>query len=134
LTIKGLESEINSIAGPLKLQNGTMDGLEFVGGAVTIDPQGNIVTKASISTPKLNITSFDEGTSSASIGQGIIKKGQLRTVIQTTAVTDTSYILLTPKTFGPSLVVSQQQKGESFTVDMQHTMTKDMPFNWWIVN
>lgn len=134
LTIKGLDGEINSISGPLKLQNGMLDGLEFVGGAVTIDKKGHIVTKASISAQKINITTDEESTATASIGEGIIKKGQTEVVITTSAVTEKSYIFVTAKTLGVTLIVADQVGGNSFTVEMEQSINKDVKFNWWIVN
>lgn len=126
-------ASINTSAGPLKLQSDGYNGIDLVKGNVTIDTSGNVKTKGEITAKKINIDT--KNVQSASLGTGTLSSGMSKIVIHTTAVTDDSKIFITPKTATTlPLSVTSQKDGDSFTVEMAAPATKDVKFNWWIIN
>ena len=137
LTITGLDDDgyaaINTTAGPLKLQSDGFNGVDILNGKVTIDAIGNIKTTAAITAKKYNVDTTE--ALSASLGEATLEAGQTLIDIETSAVTSTSAIFVTPKTKTElPLSVTQQVPGTSFRVELSTPDTKDIKFNWWIVN
>ena len=153
LNITGLDlaggSDIDTDSGPLRLQSTAQNELEIMNGKVIVDTEGNIKTTGSITasevrTNKLTIDSRlrgnDNGVSgndilTSSLGRGILKKGEKKIVIETTAVTANSEIFITPKALiDYPLVVTGKTEGESFTVEIKIAEDIDTEFSWFIIN
>lgn len=153
LTINGFDDSsattsatISTLAGPLRLQANAMNDLDIMNGKVLINTDGNITTSGSITasvvnTAKLNINVADTlqsplpASASASIGEAVLKAGQLSVTINTGSVTAKSFIFVTPKSdISSPLTVSSQVAGTSFTVKINAAQATDVKFNWWIVN
>ena len=137
LAINGLNddgnAEINTSAGPLKLQSHGLFGIDILDGKVSINTNGDITTKGELTAKKVNIDTTD--VLSASLGEGTIPVGSTSAVIATTAITNKSKIFLTPKTkiTLPISVTSQTASG-SFKVELSSPASVTIKFNWWIIN
>jgi hypothetical protein len=119
--------------GKLKFQSEAQGLVDFFNGRITLDPQGGLVTKGEITAKKLNID-ITNG-SSASLGQASILPSQTKVVVYTTAVTADSKIFVTARTkTGFQLSVTSQSAGNSFTVELSGKTSKEVKFDWWIVN
>jgi len=137
-------SEIN-VFGILFLQKSILaQGLDVFNGKVTVDKNGNItvlgeVKASAVSTNKLTILNqliaSSSATLSASIGTGKILAGQTSITIPTRQVSETAKIFVTPRssTSGQALVVETVKAGESFNVTLDHSISADTTFDWWIV-
>ena len=109
---------------------------------VVFDEQGNITASGSATFAKLNISGMDDATatvsatSSATIGEATMSAGVKTISIETTAVTDQSLIYVTPQssTNNQVLYVKTKTPGIGFTVNIDTAISKDVKFNWWIVN
>jgi site-specific recombinase XerD len=70
-----------------------------------------------------------------SIGVGKIPVGRTYVVIQAPAVTEDSLIFVTPKTnTSTPIAVTNKTAGQSFIVSTSSPSTRDIHFNWWIIN
>lgn len=86
-------------------------------------------------------TSITETTASGSAGTAVIKANQTERTITTPYVKKDSLIYVTPVSDTEGLVPyvarqipeSKKTKG-SFTIQISSTTTKDIRFNWWIIN
>jgi hypothetical protein len=134
LSIHGLEGEINTIGQPLKLQSLRTNNIDLMAGKVIIDPAGNVTAKGEITVKKYNIDISDPD--SASFGRATLKANTSSLTVKTKAVKGKSGIFLTPraKTGGQTLAVGSVTDGDSFTVEVEHVVTNNVPFDWWIVN
>jgi hypothetical protein len=136
LTINGTDgdgSAINTLAGPLRLQPTSLGNVEIMGDKFIIDTKGNLKTVGEITTKKINIDIADG--QATSIGEGIIKSGETQTIITTTAVTEKSFIFVSPKSkLTVPLSVTNQSPGASFTVEISSAQSSEIKFNWWIIN
>jgi len=134
LSMHGLDGTIDAIGNTLKLQSLGIGSIDLLAGKVTVDDTGNIVSQGELTVRKLNIDESDPA--SASIGNGTLKAGNTSVVISTKAVKAKSRVFLTPegKTGGQPLEVGGKSDGTSFTVQIEHAYTSDIPFDWWIVN
>ena len=137
MAINGLNddgfAEINTVAGPLKLQSHGLFGLDILNGKVTIAENGNMKVDGEVTLKKLNIDTTD--VASASLGTATIISGQSAVTVTTTAVTAKSRIFVTPITkYTEPLSIGTQTAGDSFTVELPSPATKNVKFNWWIVN
>jgi hypothetical protein len=103
-------------------------------GKVIIDTNGNVTAKGEITVKKYNIDISDPD--SASFGRATLKANTSSFTVKTKAVKGKSGIFLTPraKTGGQTLVVGSVIDGDSFTVEVEHVVTNNVPFDWWIVN
>jgi hypothetical protein len=149
LGINGLDDDglasINTI-GTLKLQDHLTGGLDILSGKITIDTDGNMLIKESITaktvtTQKLNITTdttaSSSATLSASAGVSTMTTGIDTLTIQTSAITTNSLIYITFQgNYSPALRYWTDGKvaGKSFTVHLDAPVANSVKFNWWIVN
>jgi hypothetical protein len=111
---------------------------------VEFDEQGNIIASGSATVARLNITNMMDtlstesaiASSSATIGSTILAAGQTELTVFTSAVTEKSLIYVTPQssTNNQVLYVTTKTPGIGFTVNIDTAITKDVKFNWWIVN
>jgi hypothetical protein len=127
------DGSIATTANPLRIQPDFTNSVEFMGGKFTVDTNGYLVTTGEITAAKYNVSVSDE--SKASIGKGTIVAGQTSAVIDTTVITEDSlvFVTATTKTKQP-LTVTTKVNGESFTVEIDTAETRDISFNWWIVD
>ncbi len=124
-------SELNAL-GTLFIQNGTLANLvDFFNGAVTIDKTGTL-TAQKITVPENKVLG---ATSDPSIGSATIAVGETSVVIPNNQVTATDKIFITPrsKVGTQSLVVESITAGTSFKVSLDHALTTETNFDWWIV-
>lgn len=138
LSIDGLAGELSTLAGPLKLQAAGLAGVEFVGGKLTIDTEGNLHTSGEVKAKtgtfeKLDIPTSDPKTAAA--GKAAIPAEEERVTIETARVTSSSLIFVTAtaETDVP-LVVERVLPGRSFTVELVRPQPQPVSFNWWVVN
>ncbi|OGE24972.1 hypothetical protein A3C26_00515 [Candidatus Daviesbacteria bacterium RIFCSPHIGHO2_02_FULL_39_12] len=120
--------------GILYLQKSPLaQGLDIFNGKVKIDNQGNIVTQGEVNAQSLTITNNDP--TKPTIGSGKILAGKTEVVILTESMTQNSKVFITPtsKTGKQSLIVIEKKAGESFTVSIEESYSKDITFDWWVV-
>jgi len=139
LTIDGLNGTVNTLAGDLKLQATGLNGIDLENGKVTIDTNGNIITKGEVTIQKLNIdvTNTNNTSSSAmlsaSIGKAVIPAGQTSVIVQTTALHPDSFIFATPNVI-PVPVSKKKLTPTSFEIDIEKALSSSLEVDWWIVN
>ena len=144
LAINGMDTStatnaatINTLSGPLKIQSLAINGVDFLNGKVTIDTNGNIVTQGDITAKAINAEKINlkDSGDSPSVGEATIPAGQTSVEVKTSAVTEMSKIFVTLKTLEEAtLVVTHQDSGKSFTVELAKPTNKDTKFNWWVIN
>ena len=150
LSINGLDEDGNSsinTLGSLKLQDKGLGGIDILSGKILIDEKGNIkiqnkVEAKTVETEKLNITSTDTISSksaelSASAGNGTLPKNTNTITIKTKAVTSNSIINISfNDDYSPALRywIDEKVEGKYFKLKMDAKVSKNVKFNWWIVN
>ncbi|RJR15965.1 MerR family DNA-binding transcriptional regulator [Candidatus Microgenomates bacterium] len=147
LKFDDIDASIESLTEPLKLQPTALAGIELLGGKVTFDEKGNIVSNADITAenitatkfavkPALDVTTPQQATASASIGEAVIAKNKTSVIVETSAISENSKVFVTPRslTGGQALIVDEIVPGDSFTVKIETSQTKDINFDWWIVD
>ena len=142
LSIDGLDTSdgsgnafasLNTSSGPLKIQSFGFNGVDFENGQLTIDPSGNLITQGTVTAQKYNVDTSN--VAAASLGTATLPAGETSVTINTTSVTSKSEIFVTPKsTTDQPLSVTEQNVGQSFTVSTSTPASKDIQFNWWIIN
>ncbi len=133
VVIHGRDAQINSLTKALEIQSEATNPVEIMGGKVTIETNGSLTVKESVTAKKYNVDDNEE--ESASIGEATLKAGETEIVIKTTSVTESSKIFLTPtKETDMQLAVVEKERGKSFTVKVVKEAEQDISFNWWIVN
>ena len=126
IEIDSAESSIDTV-GTLKIQPLALGDIEFFGGLITFDTQGN-ATVQEITAKKYNVEGESSGTS-------IIAAGSTSVFVPTSAVTADSLVFTNPKSpiYFP-LSVTSKVDGSGFTVEMFQPETSDISFDWWIVD
>ncbi len=133
IIINAAENSINTIDKPLQLQSESQENVEFFKGAITLNENGDIVTKGTLKAQKIEIETTDE--ENASLGVGKIPEGESAAIINTKAVTEKSNIFITPKTlYEGVLAVTEQKDQEYFKVEVEKAGEEEIFFNWWIIN
>jgi hypothetical protein len=97
------------------------------------------ITAKEVNAEKINVATppaEPDGKNNASVGTGTIVAGQTSVVIETTALTAQSKVFVTATTSagGQSLVVSEKKPAESFTVTLDHSMSTNIQFDWFLIN
>ena len=131
-------TSINTIGEPLQIQPLKQGNVSFMNGLVTIDTTGNVVVSGKITAPtietgKLIITT---DATSQTIGSATLPAGQTEIVIETSAVTPESKILLSPTTQlnGKSLYVSNKTTDTGFTVTLDgEAIQSNITLDWFIL-
>jgi hypothetical protein len=105
--------------------------ISFNSGAVSIDSQGNITSLGEITAKKYNVNTSD--VLGSSVGKSTIPAGLQELVVDTTAVSTSSSIFVTPE--GNPIPVSTEatQSGE-FIIRIPETLPTDLKVNWWVIN
>lgn len=115
------------------MQSDEFNGIDILNGKIVIETNGNIKVQGEITARKVNINTKD--VAAASLGTSTLTAGETKVIIETTAITDKSKVFITPKTKTLlPLSVTNQIAGDSFTVEINSPTTKDVEFNWWVVN
>ncbi|MFC1653959.1 hypothetical protein ACFL1M_03895, partial [Patescibacteria group bacterium] len=95
---------------------------------------------ATISSTLLNTTQITIATSSASpenntIGTAILPKGITQILVPAKAASRKSKVFVTPTTITDQIItVTQVIPGQGFLLETALPGTKDLTFNWWIIN
>ena len=134
LAINGLNddgyAEINTIAGPLKLQSHGLFGLDILDGKVTIAANGDMTVDGEVTVQKLNIDTTN--VAAASAGFEIIPAGTTTVDVDTTALTTDSLIFATPDS--PVAIGAKKKDSNTFTIKLDAIQATSVKVNWWIVN
>jgi hypothetical protein len=107
------------------------------------DDQGNATVSGELNVRelvagKLNLSSAADGPEaepeSASVGQGIVKSGELEVIITSNSVTQKSMIFITPTSATDRTLFVTEKRIGSFTVGIKTPDATDISFNWWVIN
>jgi hypothetical protein len=115
----------------LYLQKSLAGNVDILDGAVVIEPSGDTQVKGTLTTNKLAIETEEESDKSA--GKAIISAGNTSVSVTTSALTDTSLVLVTPKG-APVAVSTENIDSDTFEIRIEDTKTKDITVDWLIVD
>ncbi len=135
MVIDGVEGTINTLGDPLRLQAGKLANVEIMGGLVSIDTTGNIMSKGVITAQKFIIDTSN--TDNAAAGDSLIPAGNEEVLVLTEAVTQDSLIYVTfVRDYEPATRywISERNDGEGFVLKLNRPLDADSEFSWWIVN
>jgi len=151
VTIDDLDASINSIGGPLKIQNQGLAGVEFLDGKIVMTKagdmevkgdltvSGDLVVGGTVAGTKIEVLEQPENpaTDSArplatSIGEAVIPAGATEITIYSTAVSGRSRVFVTPER--PALIGAKVNAPGRFTIELAEPATTDLKVNWWIIN
>ncbi len=135
LSIEGLDDEgsaaINTSVGTLRLQSNGLNGIDILNGKMTIDAKGNLKTVGEITAKKVNIDT--EEVASASLGEVILKSGQTKVTVKTTALSEKSKIFVQAEEVPVTTAVKKVSK-DTFEIRVRSAEDSDVSLSWWIVN
>jgi len=118
--------EINS-AGGIRFQTLAQGPIDFMNGKVVIDVDGSITAKHL----KLDTTDFTSSTA----GTSVLKAGKTTIQVDTTSITSDSLVFITPITLTDiPIAVTQKSTSIGFTVTIPQTISKDLEFQWLVIN
>lgn len=133
IALDGIKSSIDSLA-TLKIQPSRFAGIDILGGIITIDKEGNLITQGTITAKTIRAENFEavEGTTA---GSDKIPAGKDKIIITNKFIKSSSKIFVTAtvKT-GTILSVTSKLEGTSFTVSSDKPVATDTTFDFWIVN
>lgn len=135
MSIDGLEGTLNVIGKPLKLQETGIGSIELMAGRVVINDAGDIKTTGSIAAKEIKtekVTIATPDVTKASIGSVTVKAGDKSVEVNTSALTDSSYIFVSSDT--PVGVGSKKIDDDTFVVSLEKALEGDIKINWWIIN
>ncbi|MDO8503797.1 MAG: hypothetical protein Q7S60_03830 [bacterium] len=118
--IDGLEGALNAL-GTLKLQDKVGGPIQFLGGLVSIDTNGNLKADGKLVLPK-------------STGQASIKAGETQATVQSSMTTKDSKIFTSPLSDPGSPLYIKSKTNGSFSVGLRFAPESDLVFDWWIIN
>jgi len=124
-----IDSTNNSIdaIGTLSIQALALGDIEFMGGRIVFDTEGNI-DAGEVTVEKINI-------SSDSAGSDFIYAGETSVFIATDRVSEYSLIFVTASSPTPyPITVTEKSPGEGFSVEVVDELPEDVGFDWWIVD
>jgi excisionase family DNA binding protein len=124
-----IDSTNNSIdaIGTLKIQELALGDIEFMGGLITFDTNGN-VTVNEITANKYNVAG-------ASAGKDTLPIGVKKVFVETNAITTNSLVFVTPKrAIAFPLSVTSKVDGQGFWVEIPATQSLATDFDWWIID
>jgi len=134
---------IQNLGDTLYLSPNRLAPIDLMGGALRIMPDGsadfsgNVKIQGNLEAKKLLFSPSDQ---SNVLGVGMIPAGQTATQLFTDAVTENSYIFVTPSTVSaqPLSVTHSSPPTDdfpgSFTVETATPVPSDLDFHWFIVN
>jgi len=135
-----LESSINALGEPLKIQNNFgARVVEIFGGKITLDPNGDIRTVGKLFAKEIEVKELKVeklvAVEGVNAGSGAIKAGESSTSVETVSVTSSSKIIITAtRVTRQPLAVSEKEMGKGFTVGVAEPVLEDLPFDWWIID
>ncbi|MFH1535742.1 MAG: hypothetical protein ABIC96_01560, partial [Patescibacteria group bacterium] len=133
LKIDGLNGEVDTLSGPLKLQSLGLGGVDILAGKVTIDTEGNVKIAETLTVKKLE-TQEIKVLGAKSIGSATITPGVTFVEINSPVASESSRIFLTPTTLtSKQLNVTEKGSGK-FKVEIAQAESLPIDFDWWIVN
>jgi len=126
IQIDNTQNSIDAI-GTLKLQPLALGNIEFLGGLITFDTEGNIIAN--------EITANKYNVAGASAGTNTLSSGQKKVFVNTSAVTGNSLIFVTPKkAISFPLSVTDKVDGQGFRVELPATQSQPLDFDWFIID
>ncbi|OGC55677.1 hypothetical protein A3A78_01370, partial [candidate division WWE3 bacterium RIFCSPLOWO2_01_FULL_41_18] len=141
ITINDSEASINSISEPLKIQNNSLADIDIFNGKVRFTADGSLTLSETIKAKKVEakkVTAeeYSVKSSSANVGSGVLKAGDLVVSIGSSAIKERSIVFTAPTspTGGQSLIVSAKKENGYFEVSIERAFDKDISFDWLIVN
>ncbi len=135
LSIEGLDNEgsaaINTSVGALRLQSNGLNGIDILNGKITIDNKGNMKSEGEITAKKVNIDT--EEVASASLGEVVLKEGQTKVIVKTSALSDKSKIFVQAEEI-PVTTAVKKTAADTFEIRVRSAESTDVRLSWWIVN
>jgi len=126
LTFDNVEQSINAV-GVLKVQDLALGNIEFLGGLITFDTDGNIIAN--------EITAEKYSVSGASAGTGTLLSGTKKVFVETTMATENSLVFVTPgRALAFPLAVTEKEAGVGFWVELPAVQSLNTEFDWFIVD
>jgi hypothetical protein len=130
ITIHGNDGAIDTLGGPLKLQDNSLNGVDIANGKVTIDQSGNITVAGTVTADTVKANNFEvlgATTGTASISAGLTH------VTVPVDYTDNYNVFLTPKTLTDQQLTVTDKSATGFTVSVLNAPYARIDFDWWIV-
>jgi len=126
IQIDATNNSIDAI-GTLKIQEMALGNIEFMGGLISFDTNGNVMVN--------EITANKYNVAGASAGTATLPAEATEIFIDTTAVSENSLIFVTPKkALIYPLSVVEKEAGVGFRVGVAVSEAEDVEFDWWIVD
>jgi hypothetical protein len=141
ISLNGIDGELNTIGGPLKLQSFGTDGIDILSGKIIIDTQGNMISQGTIAAKEVKAKKFTVDTSpvsttsatlTASAGTVTVEAGETSIDVSTTALGTKSLIFATPDR--AVAVGTKKKDADTFTITLGTAQGVDVKINWWIVD
>lgn len=135
-----LESSINALGKPLKIQNNfAARAVEIFGGKITFDPEGDVKIVGKLFAKEIEVKELKVeklvAVEGVNAGSGVIKVGEAKVFVETAGVAEHSKIIITATRIARQpLAVSEKAVGRGFTVGVAEPVLEDLPFDWWIVD
>ncbi|HEX6977154.1 MAG TPA: hypothetical protein VF185_02215, partial [Patescibacteria group bacterium] len=127
LTLDNTDSSINAI-GTLKIQSLALGSVDIMNGKVVIDASGNVTINGDLTVLGKMTVANDVA------GKAVIVKGATQVTINSTKITSSTLIYLTPTSDTGSQVLYIRSQGAGFAnVGINNPIGGDATFNWWIV-
>jgi hypothetical protein len=120
----------------LYLQKGLSGNIDLFDGKVVISPDGTMAVNGTIKANTVVADEYQVKETSQLVGSGLLVLGQTQVTIYNTAIKEGSkvFVTATSSTNGQSLIVTQKVAGVSFNVALDHPVTADVTFDYWILN
>jgi uncharacterized LabA/DUF88 family protein len=120
---------INTLSGNLKLQPLAKAGIDLFAGKVVFDVKGNITTLGEITASKVNVK--------ASAGIAVVESGKNFIDIPTESYKSTSLVFVTAREetdITLSFSLKDSIAGKSIRIISTKPLSKNLQFNWWVIN
>ncbi len=132
LVIQSLDSSVNTLVSPLKIQSLALAPVEIMGGLIKIDTlgnaeiEGNLAVKGALSTSGIIITGD-------TAGKAKVPEGEIEVVLQNPNIKEGTLVFVTPTSPTSNGLYIKSQEVGSVTVGFVLAEDFDVTFNWWIV-
>jgi len=140
IRIDAMQNSISALGNKLYLQkeNGSLD-IDIFNGKLVMSPDGSLVSASTIQAKAVSSNEFKvlgakSNGQDSSIGADILPAGKTSVVIENAYVKTNSKVFVTPttRTDGQVLFIESKQDGK-FTVVIESSVSKDIKFDYWIV-
>jgi hypothetical protein len=126
IQIDNTNNSIDAI-GTLRIQELALGDIEFMGGLITFDTEGNIVAN--------ELTANKYSVAGASAGTSAIPAAGKEVFVETPAVAENSLVFITPKrALAFPLAVTSKEAGVGFWVSLPATQSLETEFDWWVID